>query len=244
MGSALIIAHPGHELLLHHWMELSRPTVFALTDGSGRSGEDRTDRSRHVIDAAGAIVGRTFGIATDRAWYQAILNGDRALFDQAHDVILDSCQELGVSSIVTDAIEFFSPMHDLCNALVCAIARSIEATGRHVKVLDYANERADLKTDIADISIMVERQALSRKHDAVHGYRQLTAEVERRQARFAELAVERLYPVDISNDWPDEPPEVPFYEEYGRDRIAEGQYSQLITYSDNVRPLAAALRAI
>ena len=36
--AALIVAHPGHELRVHHWMELARPLVLVLTDGSGRQG--------------------------------------------------------------------------------------------------------------------------------------------------------------------------------------------------------------
>src|SRR5438034_752023 len=30
--AALFIAHPGHELLVHGWLELVRPFVFVLTD--------------------------------------------------------------------------------------------------------------------------------------------------------------------------------------------------------------------
>jgi hypothetical protein len=33
--AALVIAHPGHELRALHWLRLSRPCVFVLTDGSG-----------------------------------------------------------------------------------------------------------------------------------------------------------------------------------------------------------------
>ena len=28
--AALIVAHPGHELRVHHWMELARPLVLVL----------------------------------------------------------------------------------------------------------------------------------------------------------------------------------------------------------------------
>ncbi|CAN7202316.1 hypothetical protein LJR219_000551 [Phenylobacterium sp. LjRoot219] len=39
--TALAVAHPGHELRLAKWVELTRPTVFILTSGS-RSGDDRS----------------------------------------------------------------------------------------------------------------------------------------------------------------------------------------------------------
>src|SRR5207253_5484219 len=31
--AALVIAHPGHELRVYHWLRLARPSVFILTDG-------------------------------------------------------------------------------------------------------------------------------------------------------------------------------------------------------------------
>ena len=33
--AVLVVAHPGHELRVHGWLELARPTVCILTDGSG-----------------------------------------------------------------------------------------------------------------------------------------------------------------------------------------------------------------
>src|SRR5262249_24293626 len=73
----LIVAHPGHELLLHPWLERSRPIVCALTDGSGGCAQDRSGRSRRIIVRTGAEVGPVFAAATDRDWYRAILTGDR-----------------------------------------------------------------------------------------------------------------------------------------------------------------------
>jgi hypothetical protein len=31
--AALVVAHPGHELRVFHWLRLARPCVFVLTDG-------------------------------------------------------------------------------------------------------------------------------------------------------------------------------------------------------------------
>ncbi|HUE39393.1 MAG TPA: hypothetical protein VMR29_07805 [Candidatus Binatia bacterium] len=40
-GAARVVAHPGHELRVHHWMERVRPVVCVLTNGSGASGCSR-----------------------------------------------------------------------------------------------------------------------------------------------------------------------------------------------------------
>ena len=33
--AALVVAHPGHELRVHGWLEVARPVVCVSTDGSG-----------------------------------------------------------------------------------------------------------------------------------------------------------------------------------------------------------------
>lgn len=49
---ALCIAHPGHELRLHGFLEQACPFVFILTDGSHRTGHDMIMDSIRVIDKA------------------------------------------------------------------------------------------------------------------------------------------------------------------------------------------------
>ena len=86
--SALLVAHPGHELLLHHWLEREHPIVFVLSDGSGGNGQDRCAASARVIHAAGASIGSVFGFASDKRWYAAILAGERELFEGARRLIV------------------------------------------------------------------------------------------------------------------------------------------------------------
>ncbi|TIU68722.1 MAG: hypothetical protein E5W25_11970, partial [Mesorhizobium sp.] len=52
--AALVVAHPGHELRVHHWMETAKPLVLVLTDGSGHLGVGRLDRTAEVLAGAGA----------------------------------------------------------------------------------------------------------------------------------------------------------------------------------------------
>jgi hypothetical protein len=33
--TAVIVAHPGHEMVVYHWMERHRPLYFCLTNGAG-----------------------------------------------------------------------------------------------------------------------------------------------------------------------------------------------------------------
>jgi hypothetical protein len=237
----LIVAHPGHELLLHHWLERARPIVCALTDGSGGHAQDRSGRSRRIIERAGARVGPVFAAATDREWYRAILAGDRRPFDLAAARIVDMCRAEGVTQVVADSLEFFNPMHDLCSSLAQAVSIQLQGSG-DIELLTHPIERPELLSGVPDYTYALDDEALRRKLDAAAEYYELTAEVERRRLEARENhGVERLFAVDVHRGWSALPPEEPFYEKFGRQMIARGTYADLITYADHVRPLALML---
>ena len=239
--SALLVAHPGHELLLHHWLEREHPIVFVLADGSGGNGQDRCAASARVIHAAGAGIGPVFGFASDKRWYAAILAGERDLFDRARRLIAMACRDAQVRRLVTDSVELYNPMHDLCNALAVGVVREIRHAGGEIELLDYALEHPELKTGPARLEFYLPPDALERKLAAVGSYLQLIAEVERRSWPTSAYGRERLYARDADCGWPAEPADEPFYERFGRRRIVEGVYRELITYRAHVRPLAIAL---
>ena len=182
-----------------------------------------------------------FGIAPDRHWYDEILANESSLCDEALSTMADAIRELGIGTIVTDAVEYFSPMHDLCNAIACAIVRAAAADGASIALLDYVNERPDLKQLSARNVISLDQTALARKNAAISSYYQLASDVDRRADHRQALATEQLFALDPFQEWPITPSEEPFYERFGRQRIDEGRYDRLITYSRHVRPLASSL---
>ena len=243
--AVLIVAHPGHELLLHHWLERAQPVVCALTDGSGGRARDRSGRSRTIIERAGARVGPVFAAATDREWYRAILAGDRRLFDGAAADIAQMCRVERITQIVGDSLEFFNPMHDLCSCLAQNVSMQLQGSGAVagvVELLTYPIERPDMVSAKPNYVLALDEAAMERKLAAAAEYHELTADVERRRVTAIEhIASERLFSVDTHRVWPPRAPEEPFYEKFGREMIARGTYAELITYADHVRPLAAML---
>ena len=222
-------------------MELSHPLVFTLTDGSGSRGESRTADSARIVSAVGGTLGSVFGEASDRDWYAAIIRGDRRLFRRIAQKISAECVEHGVDYVVTDSVEYFNPMHDLCAALAGAVARWVATvTGREVGLFDYAIERTDPDPSRATVVIHLDRNALKRKRAAAASIPPLAGEVARHGEREAH-ARECLRTVPASRAWPPRAPDEPFYERLGRRRIAEGCYGALITYEEHVRPLALDL---
>lgn len=67
--AGLIVAHPGHELRLYRWLEIARPLVFVMTDGSG-SGRSRIASTIEILDSIGCAAGSVMGAFTDREIYR------------------------------------------------------------------------------------------------------------------------------------------------------------------------------
>src|SRR6476660_9596793 len=77
--SALIIGHPGHELRVLGWVRAAKPLVAILTDGSGADGVPRIDQTTQLL--AGALHrSASYGMASDREMYRAILEQDLEYF--------------------------------------------------------------------------------------------------------------------------------------------------------------------
>src|SRR4029077_12021317 len=64
-SAALVVAHPGHELRVHGWLERHRPVVFVLTDGSGSTASSRLHSTQRILLRAEARQGSIFGRFSD-----------------------------------------------------------------------------------------------------------------------------------------------------------------------------------
>ena len=237
--AVLIIAHPGHELLVHRWMELERPTVLVLTDGSGGAGASRIEETRSGVAAAGGTPGGLFGLAPDRRFYDAILAADVGFFA---DVLARIEAELeGTDVVVSDAIEHFNPVHDLCSVLATLAARRIGAA-RYEFPIERPVDANRLGSDAQVLRLTPSE--LARKLAAVAANGALQAEVDRVMAEQPGVgAVEMLVPVPPARPPLPTPAETPFYEVFGRERVASGRFGVLITYAEHVAPLVSALAA-
>ena len=241
---ALIVAHPGHELRLHGWLEIARPIVLVLTDGSGASGRSRLRSTAGVLTATDAAPGPLFGRLTDRALYAMIVARDAALALRLVDELAAAILGHRVDYVVADALEGYNPAHDLCHVLVSAAVLQARRSGVRVPQLDFPlaaapnaspSRRGSARLDLDDA-------ALARKLAAARVYVGLGNEVERALALYGTEAfrVERLRrlgepPCTVP---PEDPP---FYERYGASQVAGGQYAELLRYREHFAPLAAAV---
>lgn len=247
--AALVVAHPGHELRVHGWMELAHPFVCVLTDGSGHSGQSRLESTTRLLAKSSAPLGSIYGRFKDLDIYTSILDSDFGLF-------IDLAEELGeafvrdaVEYVVGDAIEGYNPIHDLCRSVINA---AVELANRN-KTNRIANfdfqviGLPDLSSDefrSREVWLRLDEEALARKLEAAKSYLELRDDVGKmiNEAGSASFRFEALRPV-ISNVATDalirEPP---YYERYGEKQVAEGYYRRVIRYREHILPLIDSLQ--
>jgi hypothetical protein len=237
--AALVVAHPGHELRLHHWLETARPVVFVLTDGSG-SGQSRIDATLDVLGATGCTAGSIMAGVTDREIYRMMLEGD---VDRVAELTLELAESLiahGIRSVVADAYEAYNPTHDLCAVMAnLAAERAEQVTGRRVALYEYAvTEAASGEGEMLEL----DDAALARKLAAAHRCEALRIEVESLIAHIGVNALRRevLRPL-TTGVLPPRPASKPFYETHGEERVAAGHYRTVIRYEEHFRPFVEAL---
>lgn len=248
--AALVIGHPGHELLVHGWLEVMNPFVFVLTDGSGRSNQSRLDSTTKVLNETGAKSGGIYGRLTDAAAYAAILNHEFALFIGLARELSDALVAERIDFVAGDASEGYNPMHDVCrlviNAAVAVAEREREQRIANFEFSLFRPPGACHEPPHADrVWRLLDEAALARKMTAAKGYAQLTGEVSAALERTSMDAfrVECLCPVDGSaDDYRCKEP--PFYEQYGEKQVSAGYYDRVLRYNDHIAPLAAALKAL
>ena len=237
LQNVLILAHPGHELRIHHWLEIAKPKVYLLTDGSGGRQSARTEYSRRIVEAAGATPGSVFGEISDAAWYNALLAGDLTFFLDALARIRADIGRAGEVQVVSDAVDGYNPVHDLAFVFGSALNRSLQRTSKGRQQLCSAAV-PDVPGTLR-LEIELDRAAQARKKTAIENYVPLADEARLILARDPDcLKRERLITQDP--DWTEQAPE---WERIGRDRVSKGLYDRCIKYKDHLRPIVRLLMA-
>jgi hypothetical protein len=249
--TALVVAHPGHELRVHGWLERERPEVFVLTDGSGSTGQSRVPSTAEVLRRAGARPGSVFGRFSDSELYEVILDGRIEVLTGLARELADALIDRRVETVVADAIEGFNPSHDLCRLLTdAAVTLASRRTGRAIASYDFLLEGRPDATPANGSSgflrLDLEDGALERKLAAARSYPEMAHEVERAFARHGSGAfrIECLRPAAPQADIEALIEEPPYYESYGERQVAAGRYPRVLRFREHFLPVSRALREL
>ena len=262
---ALVVAHPGHELCVHHWLTLAKPVVFVLTDGSGRHGQPRLTSTTRVISEVGGRSGTWFGKHTDQTIYRALLDHDFALFHTLAIELAEALLAADVDYVLGDSLEGYNPTHDVCRLLInTAVELANSECGRQrIRNFDFPIIGARQANAIA---LQLNELSFRRKTEVMRDYPELHDEVTlgldgvslQKLEGFGDFGreisalissrggadffrEELLRPVMSNFDEPAMPAK-PYYERYAEILVAAGHYQQVIRYQEHVAPVAAALR--
>lgn len=117
--SLLVVAHPGHELMLFGWLREARPQIVVLTDKESGATRSSLDLTRKVAETAGAFVVDTVAFEEAELFDMLLqVRTDRLerFVHELADLIAREC----IEQVVSDAAEGYHPVHDLSAALVRA----------------------------------------------------------------------------------------------------------------------------
>ena len=250
LNTALVIAHPGHELRVFHWLETARPKVFVLTDGSGRSGASRLPSTTRILDEVHAARDSIYGPITDAQAYAALLNHEFETFIELARELASRLIDGRINLVAGDALEGYNPTHDVCRLIINTAIRMVNGAGQmQVRNFDFPligspgspSANGD-GAEIDEIDLRLDDEAFTRKMSAARAYVELDAEVEAaiRQNRLEAFRVECLRPVTDAGarlEFKDKP----YYESYGEEQVAKGHYSHVIRFREHFLPLVQAM---
>lgn len=264
--SALVVAHPGHQVRVHGWLEAARPHVFILTDGSGHAGRPRLDVTTQYLAGLGAEPGSIYGQHSDRTIYQSILNHEFDFFNGLADRLAESLSGLRVRFVLGDAAEGYNSIHDVCRLVIEAAVAMLEGGGGKVASFDFpvVNRPDDCPEELIEKSIWLrlDDEAFTRKIESARTYYpELLEEVrtalgnegsgplkdylslnEKGGGGLDVFRVECLRPAGGALAGHEEAGPKPFYELHGERQVKAGLYSQVIRRREHLAPIAEHLR--
>lgn len=267
--AAVVVAHPGHEVRVHGWLERETPLVFVLTDGAGRAGRPRIASTAEYLKRFGMKPGCVFARFTDAEVYRLALARDFDPFLRLSEELAEAFVGARVGRVAGDAAEGYTTSHDIARLVTnAAVEMASRASGRAIANYDFTlAQRPDhcpepLRAEA--VWLRLDEEAFARKLAAAFEfYPELAAETRatlRGESYDAAVdyfklnddehaatdlsgldmfRVECLRPVRHGDGRFETEP--PFYETYAEEKVAKGIYERVIRYSEHIRPLADAL---
>lgn len=246
MRSALVVAHPGHELRLFAWSGRARPDLCVIAKGArNRLDAGRADASRAIAAEIGTVPRDPFGAFHDVVLYEWIMAGDAAPFVRLAETLAEAFVARGVATVVTDGWQNYNPVHDLTHLMARTAAALAQARlGRLVDCLDYPvvlGKHAHAPPGPETLRIELSPDEAAAKRGLIDRYPDIAGDVEAliEAAGLAAMEVETLHrPAPIEQLFPSGAP--PWYESYGRARVEAGVYREALGWA-HMAPVAHAL---
>jgi len=245
---ALMLGHPGHELRIFRFLEIYKPRVYVLTDGSGAGGNSRVHNTMRIIQQTGATASPVMGRFTDTEIYRILEQQDTGVLAALMEEIMDDMKIHQADTVAGDAVEGFNPTHDLCRYMINAMTEMYgEDTGRSISnyefLLDGPPAQCPVEFTHEAVWIRLTEEDFLRKLSAARDYPELHEEIEKIYAVHGAkpFLTECLWPSPNRGKYKTWTTEEPYYEAWGREKLKSGVYKTLISYHDHLLPIAEFL---
>lgn len=246
---AVILGHPAHVLRIYRFIEIYKPIIYIITDGSGSKGASRLDHVTRIIKACEAKTSRLTCRFTDADIYSVIRKGDTETLRALVEEIAEDLGKNDIAMVAGDALEGFNPIHDLCRYMINAAVK-IHANRKTTTVRNF-----DLLLDgppdqgrngEGSIRINLNAEEFARKMRAISEYPGIEPDIQKAMRLYGENAfqTESLRPVIKPDQCAEWDTDVPYYESYGAKMVESGVYSEVITFERHLLPLAKYLSSL
>jgi len=242
-GYALVVGHPGHELRIFQTVERLKPVAYVLTDGSGGTGQPRTESTCRALASIGVSLASPFlPSLPDATLYGSLLSGDYCVLLDWARALVEDLRRRNIHTVLADAAEGFNPAHDVCRAIARAAREAAGVRRGYVYLLEGRPDICPAGRETGAITVAGTPEELTRKHAAMDAYPEIQYELQRAEAAWGRDAFVRewIFRDDLSIDAPpDELP--PAYERFGEARVRSGKYHDVLRYESHMRPFLTML---
>jgi hypothetical protein len=245
--TALLIAHPAHELLLHAWLYQARPIVHILTEGASFGRLPRINQSTKTFTDAGCKPGAIYGRLNDQDLYQSLLTGQRSQLIEIAVELANALVVDRIDQVVVDAAEGQILTHDVWRAIVdTSVAIASDRRNQCIECLEFPLEHWNATDPQAcwKSTLNIEQQSVKRR--CVDDYRAVTHEIDLMSAELLDVKIqfEYLRPSECSTLWLRPKPTCFGYELHGLKQVAAGRYRECVRFIDHVLPLFEELESL
>ncbi|MEO6650897.1 MAG: hypothetical protein ABIN89_31270 [Chitinophagaceae bacterium] len=249
INAVLVIGHPGHELRAYKFIKEYQPDVIILTDGSGSNNSSRISQTIAILNSLGSKYVKILAPYTDTEIYKFILERNFDEINRVKQIIRFEIEKNRYNLIVGDSLEGFNPTHDLCRYIINSIVKDIRLDNITAEILNYGFDldSAPNKIPVTErgniFSLKLDASDFESKLEAALNYPEIKLEVDKaiqyfgKEAFFTEFFIENSN-LDVMENWSTP---CPAYESYGRQRVSNGIYNEVIEFEKHMKPIAISL---
>ena len=248
--SAMVFAHPGHELLVAGLMQRLRPHILFLTCADSAGDSERETLARQGLEKLGLVEQTTFFSISEHDVYGWLLEGNVAPFLKLRHRLLEWLDAIRPSQVFGDAFELSNITHDIGRAVLDSAwrewqeqfpCRNFELPLVYRTAPEIWSLRFQEFPNGAFETIQLTPAELECKNSLADWVSTRHVEAEMVRSFFTlDKEVYRRVPADRDYSLPPDGMRL-HYDDWGRIQVLRGKYAKPLLFADHFVPLVRNL---